>query len=60
MNEMFFHHGYNPTLVLKINPIFMFVDNYLCLVLLGYIDGFLHSKSLIGWPLGDYSRRRKL
>ena len=35
-------------LVLKINPIVGFVANYLCLVLLGYLSGFIHSKALIG------------
>ena len=32
----------------KINPIVEFVANYLCLALLGYLGGFLHSKALIG------------
>ena len=40
-------------LVLKINPIVGFVANYLCLVLLDYFGNqSLHSKALIGWPLG--------
>ena len=37
-------------LVSKINLIVGFVANYLCLVLLGYLGGFLHSKALIVWP----------
>ena len=53
MNQMFFYHRHDPMLVLKINPIVDFVANYLCLVLLGYRDGFLHSKALIGWLLGN-------
>ena len=40
--------GKPAMLVLKINPIVGFVGNYLCLILLGYLSGFLHSKALIG------------
>ena len=35
-------------LVFKINPIAGFVANDLCLVLSGYVDGFLYSKALTG------------
>ena len=35
-------------LVSKINPIAGFVANHLCLVLSGYVDGFLYSKALTG------------
>ena len=49
-------------LVSKINLIVGFVANYLCLVLLGYLGGFLHSKALIVWPYFSaqeiYSRRK--
>ena len=38
-------------LVSKINLIVGFVANYLCLVLLGYLGGFLHSKALIFGPI---------
>ena len=40
-------------LTLKINPAIGFVANYLCLVTLGYLGGFLLSQALIGWPLGN-------
>ena len=43
----------NPMLVLKINSVVGFVPNNLCLVLLGYLGGFLHFEALIGWPLGN-------
>ena len=49
MNLMFLYHRHDPMLVLKINPISGFVGDYLCLVLLGYLDDFLHLKTLIGW-----------
>ena len=29
------------------------VAKYLCLVLLGYLGGFLFSRALIGYPLGN-------
>ena len=45
MNLMFLYHRHDPMLVLKINPISGFVGNYLCLVLLGYLDDFLHLKT---------------
>ena len=44
MNQMFSYHGHDPMLALKISPIVGFVTNYLCLVLLGYLSEFLHSK----------------
>ena len=53
MNQMFFYHRHNAMLVLKINPTVGFVATYLCLVFLGYLGGFLHSKDLIDWPLGN-------
>ena len=37
-------------LVLKINPVAEFVANYLCLLLLGYLDEILHSKTLMVGP----------
>ena len=49
--SMFFYQGHNPIHVLKINPIVVFVANYLCLVLLDYLDGFLYSKGITGWSL---------
>ena len=55
MNQMFFYHRHDPMLVLKINPVVGFVANYLCLVLLGYLSGFLLSKAVIGWLLGNLS-----
>ena len=48
MNQMFFYHRHDPMLVLKISPIVGLVVSYLCLVLLGYLSGFLQSKALIG------------
>ena len=41
-----FSHGQDPVLVLKINRIVGFVANYLCLVFLDYLGGFLPSKPL--------------
>ena len=48
---MFFCHEHDPIQVLKINPIAVFVANYLCLVLLDYLGGFLHSKGVTGRSL---------
>ena len=42
---MFFHQEHYPMLILT-SPTVGFVANYLCLVLLGYLDGFLLSKAL--------------
>ena len=53
MNQMFSYHGHDPMLVLKINSVVGFVASYLCLVLLGYLGGFLYSKALTGWLLGN-------
>ena len=47
INKMFFYYGHDLMLVLKADPVFEFVGNYLCLVLLDYFGGFLHSKALI-------------
>ena len=55
---MFFYHGHHLMLVLKISPIVGFVASYLCLALLGYLGGFLHSKGLTGWLLGIYFKRK--
>ena len=49
--SMFFCHKHDPIQVLKINPIAVFVANYLCLVLLDYLGGFLHSKGVTGRSL---------
>ena len=48
-----FYHVHHPMLVLKLNPVVGFVANYLHLILLNYFVGFLHSKALIGLPLGN-------
>ena len=47
---MFFYRGHDPMLVSEINPPVGFVTNYLCLVVLGYLSGFLPSNALTGWP----------
>ena len=49
VSQMLFYHRPDPMLVLKINPIFGFVANYLCLVL-GYLGKFLYYQTLTGWP----------
>ena len=49
ISQMLFYHRPDPMLVLKINPIVVFVANYLCLVL-GYLSKFLYYKILTGWP----------
>ena len=59
INQMFLYHGHNSTLILKISPIVGFAANYLCLILLDYFDGFLHSKALIG-PKELYLRRKEI
>ena len=56
---MFFYHGHDSMLILKINPTVGFAANYLCLILLDYFDGFLHSKALIG-PKELYFRRKEV
>ena len=38
---------------IKINPTVGFMIKYLLSLLLGYLSGFLLSKALIGWPLGN-------
>ena len=40
-------------LVLKINPIVVFVGTYLYLGTSRLLDGFLHFKALSGWPVGN-------
>ena len=35
---MFFYHGHDSMLILKINPTVGFAANYLCLILLDYFD----------------------
>ena len=45
---------------LKINPIVGFMVNYLCPVLLVYLGGFLHSKPLIEWPLGNFFQKKEV
>lgn len=59
-NQMFFYHGHDPIMVLKLNPVIGFVTNYLCLVLLNYLGGSLHSTAVIGQPLGNSFRRKKV
>ena len=44
----FFCNGHDPRQILKINPTVGFVVNYLYLVLLAYLFGFLPSKVLTG------------
>ena len=44
----FFYHGVSLTQSLKINLIVRLMINYLHLVLLGYLGGFLLSTGLIG------------
>ena len=47
MNRMFFYHGHDPMQSLKMNPVVDFIVNYLRLVFLVYLGGFLFSKALI-------------
>ena len=47
-------------LVLKINPIAEFVANYLCVLLLGYLDEILHSKTLNWLDLRKFTLKEKL
>ena len=41
-----FYHAHNP--MLCCNTIIGFVANYLCLVILNYLGGFLHSTAVVG------------
>ena len=50
---MFYYHEHSPMLVLKINPIVVFVGTYLYLGTSRLLDGFLHFKALSGWPVGN-------
>ena len=47
-----FYHGHNSMLV-KTQSICWVVANNPCLVLLFYLGGFLSSRALIGYPLGN-------
>ena len=55
VNQFFFYCRHDPMLLLEINPIVGFMTNYLYLVVLGYLGGFLPSKPLTGWPLAKFS-----
>ena len=52
-SNVFFYHKCNLMQSFKINSIVGFVVNYLYPVLFGYFGGFLLSKALTGWPLGN-------
>ena len=60
MNQMFFYHGHDPMQSLKMNPVVDFIVNYLHLVFLVYLGGFLFSKALIRWLSESYFRNKKL
>ena len=51
MNQMLFYHGHDTMQSIKINPVVGIMVNYLHLVLLVYLGGFLLSKALIRWSL---------
>ena len=60
MNQMFFYHRHDPMQSLKMNPVIDFMVNYLHLVFLVYLGGFLFSKALIRWFSESYFRNKKL
>lgn len=45
---------------IKINPTLGFMITYLLSLLLGYLSGFLLSKALTGWPLGNLSWKKEV